>query len=527
MKIIFLLIMVLLILVSSVYGEEASSFKDFCLFFHGKDNYIGKIEGVLQNNDFTVEALIYIAGDSLSGSTGYGTFLGSSGKNRLLIHTKNGDALAQMGAGNHWSGISPGVNKWIHYAYVYDDTKKEATWYINGEKGNTFSGEINLQDFYLGYYGSDHYWLNGYMKEVRLWNVIRNQKEIQQNMMKELAGSEVGLVGYWPLNEGIGDIAYDKSMNKNDSIIYGANWVLPDIDISETININQLVSKPYIVKKLEYSELPYTRDTNTTSRLSGYTMDENGIMLWNNKRDNTYHYHPVNIAQRCLTWIDDYYRTGSGEFIEKAIKHADKLIDLALVRNEPFYLPSYYFPYTFDFPLHGIQEDTMKAPWYSGMAQGQMLSVLSRLYYFTREEKWLEAARKVFNSFLLLPKNGLPWTVYVDKDGYYWISEYPLEGEPTAALNGFIFGLYGVYDYYLITECAEAKEIFLAACTTIEHYINSYRNEGDISSYCLKHRVKSEVYHNIHISQLNMLYKITNNEYFKEMAIAFQEDTSE
>jgi len=524
-----LLVLIILILVSifvnSAFGNEYEYFTmDSYLEFNGKDSYVGKMKGIAQRSDFTVEGLIYLAGDSLSGSTGYGTFLGSSGKNRLLIHTKSGQALAQMGAGDHRSGISPGVNKWIHYAYVYDDTKKEATWYIDGKKGNTHYGEIILEDFYLGYYGSDHYWLNGSLREIRLWNRVLTQTEIQQNRYKKLSGTEDGLIGYWPINEGAGEVVYDKSNKNNDATIYGAKWVIPD---SKIINVSKLISKPYSVKKLDYSELFYTRDTDTTSRLSGYAMDENGITLWRNQKDNTYHYHPVSIAQRCLSWIDDYYRTKDDIYIETAIQHADKLIALATERCEPYYLPAYYFPYTFDFPLHDIEEDTMKAPWYSGMAQGQMLSVLSRLYYFTKDERWLDAATKVFSSFMLPPNESLPWTVYVDDEGYYWISEYPLEGEPTAVLNGFIFGIFGIYDYYLFTDNPDAKKIFLAACTTIERYLENYRNEGDISFYCLKHRVKSKKYHNVHIEQLKMLSEMTGNDYFYEMSIAFKNDFSE
>ena len=88
-----LLVLIILILVSifvnSAFGNEYEYFTmDSYLEFNGKDSYVGKMKGIAQRSDFTVEGLIYLAGDSLSGSTGYGTFLGSSGKNRLLIHTK-------------------------------------------------------------------------------------------------------------------------------------------------------------------------------------------------------------------------------------------------------------------------------------------------------------------------------------------------------------------------------------------------------------------------------------------------------
>ena len=39
-----------------------------------------------------------------------------------------------------------------------------------------------------------------------------------------LSGNESGLVGYWPLNEGNGNITYDKSSYENDGTISGAEW---------------------------------------------------------------------------------------------------------------------------------------------------------------------------------------------------------------------------------------------------------------------------------------------------------------
>jgi hypothetical protein len=61
--------------------------------------------------------------------------------------------------------------------------------------------------------------------EVRLWKVARTQQEIQKNLHQPLVGNELGLVGYWPLNEGSSNTAYDKTSNAMIGIINGANLV--------------------------------------------------------------------------------------------------------------------------------------------------------------------------------------------------------------------------------------------------------------------------------------------------------------
>ena len=76
------------------------------------------------------------------------------------------------------------------------------------------------------------YSLHGQLDEVRLWKVARTQEQIQTAMTGELTGAETGLVGYWPLDEGTGNIAHDRTANGNNGILgtaFGAGapaWIL-------------------------------------------------------------------------------------------------------------------------------------------------------------------------------------------------------------------------------------------------------------------------------------------------------------
>ncbi len=51
--------------------------------------------------------------------------------------------------------------------------------------------------------------------EVRVWSIVRTADQIQANMNRRLAGTEPGLIGYWHLDEGEGQIVHDISTKAN------------------------------------------------------------------------------------------------------------------------------------------------------------------------------------------------------------------------------------------------------------------------------------------------------------------------
>jgi len=115
---------------------------------------------------------------------------------------------------------------WNHNAIVYDGNSLKS--YINGElTGSTVaSGGIvtNTKPLYIGFAGSDRYYW-GNIDDVRIWNTVRTQTEIQDNMNTELTGSETGLVAYYKMNEGSGTTLTD-SAGTNGGTINGATWTV-------------------------------------------------------------------------------------------------------------------------------------------------------------------------------------------------------------------------------------------------------------------------------------------------------------
>lgn len=227
-------------------------------------------------------------------------------------------------------------------------------------------------------------------------------------------------------------------------------------------------------------------------------------------------YHPLNISALILQLLDSYKITKEEEYLAKARFVSDLYLKMATESRGAL-----YFPYTFNFNLHGFENELMRSPWYSGMAQGISLSAYVRFYQMTGDEQYLEIADKIFCSFTNLRRSRSqpwhPWIAYVDEAGYYWIEEYPT-WPPCNTLNGFIYAVFGVYEYWLLKQGETSRGLLQAAITTISHYLPAFRNAGGISYYCLKHKVESAKYHLVHCEWLEGLYAITGDDFFLAFA---------
>jgi hypothetical protein len=60
---------------------------------------------------------------------------------------------------------------------------------------------------------------HGLIHEVRMWNTARTQQQIQSSMSVYLSGNEPGLIGYWRMNEGSGQVMTDYSPYSNDGVL--------------------------------------------------------------------------------------------------------------------------------------------------------------------------------------------------------------------------------------------------------------------------------------------------------------------
>jgi hypothetical protein len=259
---------------------------------------------------------------------------------------------------------------------------------------------------------------------------------------------------------------------------------------------------------------PYVRAT-LAPLVARWPVDRAGVPLFRNG-GNSY-YHPVILAQRALDLLDGYRRTHDHRYLDGARRVASRLVAMSSTVDG-----ARYIPYGFDFALHGHADETLQAPWYSGMAEGMALSVFSRLHALDGRASDLDIARSLFLALQPHGRTGA-WVTWVDSANYVWIEEYP-GPRPDHTLNGFNFALYGLYDYVEETGDPAARRLFVGGLTTVIHYLPQFRQPGHISLYCLAHRVRSAKYHDIHVAQLRMLARMTGSPVLARYAALFDAD---
>jgi hypothetical protein len=250
-------------------------------------------------------------------------------------------------------------------------------------------------------------------------------------------------------------------------------------------------------------------------------VDDDGVQFY--EREGDRYFHPVGMARYGIGSLLGWSKTGDEEYLRRALANGEKLLDISTESAGAL-----WFPYSFDFRL-GRGEDVILAPWWSGMAQGQALSLFVRLYEETGDEKWRDAADRTFLSFTVQRDSDAPWQLYLD-DGFVWFEEYAGQTEPLRALNGHIFAIYGLYDYFLLTGNMESKQLLDAGVTTVKQHMDQFRVDGEYSYYCLRQdycdaSFQNQRYHVIHIHQLAMLGRMTGDQAFQEMSDIFALDT--
>ncbi len=193
----------------------------------------------------------------------------------LFVNLKNDGTIEFAASPNGESQVSlfPSnyvvqPNTWAHIAGVVDTKNDTIKLIVNGNEiakagfkgvNEIYTSKIPLR---IGWSYEEHPMythINGYIDEVRVWNIARSTEDIQADMNKQLNGDEPGLIGYWKFDTQQDDKIFDSSPNKNHGTLIG-EAKLEDYTrhiYESNRHDNQEKAKAYYEKSLELEPNSY------------------------------------------------------------------------------------------------------------------------------------------------------------------------------------------------------------------------------------------------------------------------------
>lgn len=150
-------------------------------------------------------------------------------------------------------------------------------------------------------------------------------------------------------------------------------------------------------------------------------------------------------------------------------------------------------------PLLGIEYRSD----YSAMTQGEGVSLLARAFHITGEAQFLDGARSALECMVRPVVQG--GTARARVPGELVLEEVP-DSSSHAILNGWIFAIYGLYDYLLVESSDFAATHLADTIQTLTQYLLKY-DRGFWSNYDAVGTIASPFYQDLHIAQLEALAK--------------------
>ena len=231
--------------------------------------------------------------------------------------------------------------------------------------------------------------------------------------------------------------------------------------------------------------------------------DENGVPLvgWGTKAN----YSAVNIAQYGFI-IHQFWLENNREDYYDVLKGCLEI----LITLESIEENGIFFRENHDSDRYNLPKN-----WVSAMAQGECLSFYLRMYQCMNDAALLEKCHLIFKAMMVpVSENGVKAS---DENGFHWLEEYP--STPSSyVLNGFIYALFGIQDYFRVTSSEVAKKELVIYFKTLDHNIKKF-DAGFWSYYDLQYKELVKFYYqkNVHAPQMQAMYRLTGNQTYNQL----------
>jgi len=146
---------------------------------------------------------------------------------------------------------------------------------------------------------------------------------------------------------------------------------------------------------------------------------------------------------------------------------------------------------------------------YGSMAQGEGVSLLLRGYVLFKESIYLDLAKKAIDLMISPLEKGGTARYFNGKEVVFM--EFM---DTPCVLNGWIFSLFGLYDFLIVNNDSRYSEIYAKSISTLKEYMDKFDNQY-WSNYNEKGMVSSPFYHKLHIAQLSAIELIDSDDTWK------------
>lgn len=243
------------------------------------------------------------------------------------------------------------------------------------------------------------------------------------------------------------------------------------------------------------SELPrYPVDMSSFLTLPQGILDAAGVPYHVNPAG----YHPTTIAQYALAHWNQYLATNDVYHLKAFLTQAYWLVEHESSIGDDAGGWPISFPHP-DVPTDG--------PWLSALAQASGVSVLLRAYQLTHEEAFFEVARRVVRIFERdILDGGVSAPVGADWIFFEEVAVYPA----AHTLSGFIFALFGLYDYVALTGDVQIEKLIQRGIATMHDLLDEFDAGFWTRSDLLHRRLASSSHLTLQVMLLESLAKYSD-----------------
>ncbi len=230
--------------------------------------------------------------------------------------------------------------------------------------------------------------------------------------------------------------------------------------------------------------------------------DSSGIPMFHSKAGNLV-YFCTGICSFAFANYEQYLLNTEDNYRNKVIQSADRLIEM-IVDHEGISM------------IYDYDDGELNNPVACAMNQGESISVMLRAYELSNQDQYLNYAKRLSKPFS--NQYGEYGVISFIEDDHIWF----LEGGKKI-LNGHIYALIGLHELNCVSSSNDLNQLVKDGLSSVIALLPRF-DMGWWSRYWLDSPdyIASAMYHNLHICQLEILYKQHHIEVFREYSIKFK-----